>query len=121
MAGDRRVQRVADGLKRVLGDLIETKLNDPRKGFITITHVKVSPDLRIATVYYSVLGDDEQKKQSQAVLDRSKTFLRNELKTYLTMRFLPELRFFYDETLEQAEHLGELFKKIEHGPGTQQD
>jgi ribosome-binding factor A len=121
MAGDRRVQRVADGIKRVLGELIERKLDDPQKGFITITHVKVSPDLRIATVYYSVLGDERQKLLSKAVLERSKAFLRNELKSFLTMRWLPELRFFYDETQDQAERMGELFRKIGHDSGTGQE
>lgn len=114
MADNRRVMRIADAVKRALGNIIETKLEDPHKGFITITRVKMSPDLRIATVYYTVLGEDEQKAATKAVFTRSKSFLKNEIKPYITSRWLPDLRFFFDETMDEAQHINELLKKIEH-------
>ena len=80
MAENRRINRYADSIKRSLSNIIEFKLNDPNKGFITITRVKVSPDLKIATIYYTVLGDETQKKHTRSVLKRSIQFLRNELK-----------------------------------------
>lgn len=112
MTKNRRSNRYADSIKRALSNIIEFKLNDPNKGFITLTRVKISPDLKIATLYYTVLGDDVQKHQTQVVLKKSNQFLRNELKPYITSRWLPELRFFYDDSMERADRINELLKQI---------
>ena len=112
MAENRRIKRYADSIKRALSNIIEFKLNDPHKGFITLTRVKVSPDLKIASVYYTVLGDDSQRNQTQAVLKKSIQFLRNELKPYITSRWLPELRFFYDDSMERADRINDLLNQI---------
>ena len=112
MAENRRINRYADSVKRALSNIIEFKLNNPHKGFITLTRVKVSPDLKIATVYYTVLGDDAQKNQTQMVLKKSIQFLRSELKPFITSRWLPELRFFYDDSMERVDRINELLKQI---------
>jgi len=112
MAENRRINRYADSIKRALSNIIEFKLNNPHKGFITLTRVKVSPDLKIATVYYTVLGDDAQKDQTQAVLKKSNQFLRSELKPFITSRWLPELRFFYDDSMERVDRINDLLKQI---------
>lgn len=114
MAENRRLNRYADLIKRTLGSVIELKLKDPRKGFITLTRVKVSADLKIATVYYTVLGDEIQKEETKQVLKRSIPFLRSELKPYITSRWLPDLRFFYDDTMERADRINKLLKQIEN-------
>jgi len=114
MSDSRRVRKFADLIKRNLSNIIEFKMEDPRKGMITLTRVKVSPDLKIATVYYTVLGDTVQMEQTKTVLKKSNAFLRNELKPFITSRWLPELRFFYDESFSQAERINELLKQIEH-------
>ncbi len=79
---------------------------------ITITQVKVSGDLRIANVYYTSLGDSEQRQKSQQTLEKANHFIRNELSPFLKLRFIPELRFFYDESLDYSQHINELIKKI---------
>jgi ribosome-binding factor A len=107
-----RQRKIADQVKKFLSQIIDRRLKDPRKGFITVTRVKVSGDLRIATVYYTCLGDKEQQKNSQKALESAQNFLRNELGPNLSMRFTPELRFFYDESLEYSQHINELIKKI---------
>lgn len=112
MSDSRRVQRFADLIKRNLSNIIEFKLEDPRKGMITLTRVKVSADLKIATVYYTVLGDTDQRELTKGILTKSNAFLRNELKPFITSRWLPELRFFYDESFRQAERINELLKQI---------
>jgi ribosome-binding factor A len=112
MAENRRLNRYADLIKRSLSNIIEFKLSDPRKGFITVTRVKVSPDLKIATIYYTVLGDETQKEQTRAVLKKSTPFLRSELKPFITSRWLPELRFFYDDSMDKADRINELLKQI---------
>jgi ribosome-binding factor A len=114
MADQRRLNRHAGAIKKALGEIINTKLEDPHKGYITLTRVKVSTDLKIATVYYTVLGDEGQKEETKTVLKRSNAFLRNELRPYLHTRWLPELRFFYDDSLEYADRINVLLKKIEN-------
>ena len=118
MAENRRKKRYADSLKRTLGQIIETKLNDPQKGFITLTKVKMSPDLRIASVYYTVLGDDVQKKATAKFFEKSNAYIKVELRPFITSRWIPELRFFYDETLEQAYRIEQLLEKIKDDSGS---
>ena len=121
MAESRRINRYADLIKRTLGNIIEFKLNDPQKGFITLTRVKVSPDLKIATVYYTVLGDQEQREKTRLVLKKSIQFLRTELKPFITSRWLPELRFFYDDSMEKADRINELLKQIHDDTDSSKD
>ena len=107
-----RQKKIADQIKNQIGQIIDRKLKDPRKGMITITHVKVTGDLRIANVYFTTLGDAEQRKKSQQTLESANHYLRNELSPFLKMRFTPELRFFYDESLDYSEHINKLIKQI---------
>jgi ribosome-binding factor A len=111
-----RQRKIADQVKKFLSQIIDRRLKDPRKGFITLTSVKMSGDLRIATIYYTSLGDKDQQKKSHEALESAQNFLRNELAPNLNMRFTPELRFFYDESLEYSEHINQLIKKI-HNSG----
>lgn len=120
MADNRRVKKVADSIKRAVSEIIEFKVKDPRIGFVTVTGVKVSPDLRVASVYYTVLGDAAQREETRLVLFRSGSFIRNELKPFVRTRWLPELRFFYDESQEEAERLELLLSKIKSDPDSQQ-
>ncbi|MBD3226051.1 MAG: 30S ribosome-binding factor RbfA [Caldithrix sp.] len=112
MADQRRIKRFADLIKRQLAHIIETKLSDPDKGFITLTHVKVSADLGVATIYYTIMGDQEQQDKTQAVLNRSVPFLKNELKPFISTRKMPDLRFFYDEALDRADKIQSILDKI---------
>ncbi len=114
MADNRRVHRYADMIKKTLSNIIEFKLKDPDKGFVTVTAVKMSADLKIASVYYTVLGDEEQRDVTARVLKKAIPFLRNELKPHITSRWIPELRFFYDETLDEAEKINALLEKIKN-------
>jgi ribosome-binding factor A len=109
---NRRSKRVADQIKNELGWLIEQKLNDPNKGFITLTRVKLSPDLKLASVYYSVLGNTEVKERSKQVLKKATHFLRKELGYKVKLKYLPDLRFFYDDSLDYKDHIDQIIKKI---------
>ncbi len=119
MADNRRLVKYAGNLKKEISYIIDRKVNDPEKGFITINAVRVSPDLKIASIYYTVLGDEEQKDKSKRALERSKGFIRNELKPSIKSRWLPELRFFYDETIEQAHKINKLLNKINDSSGSE--
>ncbi|MEJ2635669.1 MAG: 30S ribosome-binding factor RbfA [Calditrichia bacterium] len=109
-----RQRKLADQIKKQVSQIIDRKLKDPRKGLVTLTHVRVSGDLRIAFIYYTVLGDQEKREQSQEALDSATNFIRNELAPSLKMRFIPELRFFYDESLDYSRHIEDILKKIKH-------
>lgn len=108
----RRSKRVADQIKNELGWLIEKKLSDPKKGFITLTRVKLSPDLKLANIYYSVLGDQTTRQQSGDTLNKANHFLRRELGRKVKLKYLPELRFFYDDSLDYSAHISSIIKKI---------
>jgi len=107
-----RSQKVASQIKEELSTLIEHKLSDPGKGFITVTRVRLSADLKIANIYYSVLGDSTQRDESKKTLARANSFLKHKLGNKLRLRFLPELRFFYDDSLDYSERILNLLKKI---------
>jgi ribosome-binding factor A len=109
---NRRIRRAADQIKNEVAWLIDHKLKDPRLGFVTLTRIKLYPDLKFASLYFSVYGRDIDQKKSVAILNRASHFLRRELSSKIKMRFIPELRFFYDDSLEYAERILNLFKKI---------
>jgi len=109
----RRSRQLADQIKFEIGWLIERKLNDPGKGFVTVTRVRLSSDLKFARVYFSTMGNDEQRLESEKALRRASQFLRRELGQKLNVRYVPELRFFFDDSLDYAEHMNQLFKKID--------
>ena len=108
----RRSRKVADQIKNEISWLIDRKLKDPNKGFITVTHVKLSSDMKLASIYYTILGDEEERQTTKEVLDRSVSFLRYELKDKVKLRFLPELRFFYDDTFDYSQKISNLISKI---------
>ena len=105
-------KKLADQIKQSVGQIIDRKIKDPRKGFITVTHVKVSGDLRIANIYYTSLGDAEKRENSKAALESSKKFIRSEVASNLRLRYTPELRFYYDDSLDYSQHIEDLLKKI---------
>jgi ribosome-binding factor A len=108
----RRSHRVASQIKTEISWLIEHRLRDPEKGFITVTRVRLSPDLKIASIYYSVLGNEQDRESSSKALGRAKSFLKHELGDRINLRVVPDLRFFYDDSLEYSEKITTLLNKI---------
>lgn len=107
-----RQKKLADQIKRIVSEVVDRKLKDPRKGFITITHVKLSGDLRIASVFFTALGNNQDVHDSLEVLNRANHFIRNEIASNIKARFIPELRFFVDDTMEHARRIEELLEDI---------
>jgi ribosome-binding factor A len=112
MAGGR-MRRVDEAVREVLGDAISTDLKDPRVGFVTVTAVKTSRDLRHARVYVSVLGDEPEREDTLAGLRSAHGFLQSALSRQLKLKHTPTLTFEYDESVTRAARLSEL---IERGP-----
>jgi ribosome-binding factor A len=109
MAGER-LRRVDEAIRQVLSDAVQD-LKDPRVGFVTVTAVQTSPDLRHARVYASVLGDAEARDASLAGLRSAHGFLQRRVADELRLKHTPTLEFVYDETAERAQRLTELIDR----------
>ncbi len=88
-------------------------MRDPRLGFVTVTDVEITPDLRLAHIYVSVMGGDEEEKQALAGLKSAAGFFRHELGGALSLRFIPELSFRLDKSLEQGLHIDQLLDSLQ--------
>jgi len=103
-----RMRRVDEAMRAVLSDAIATDLKDPRVGFVTVTGVKTSPDLRHARVYVSVLGDDAVRAASIDGLRSAHGFLQHRVATELTLKHTPALVFEYDGSVDRGMRITEL-------------
>ena len=103
---------VGEQIRRVLAQLFIEGLKDPRIGFVTISSVKVSADMSVATVNYTVLGSDKSVNDTAVGLEQSAGWLRKELAHRLRLRFMPALRFCLDRNLENSMHINELLVNL---------
>lgn len=110
--GNMRVNRVAEQMKKEVSDIIAHKIKDPRVGFVTVTDVEVTGDLQQATVFISVLGDEEQKEASLVGLEKAKGFIRSEIGKRIRLRKTPELFFEFDESIQYGNRIDELLMKL---------
>lgn len=109
----RRQEKVNDLLREVLSEIVQREVKDPRLGFISVTGVEVAQDLSSAKVFVSVMGDDAQQKDSIAVLQRAKGFLRSELaRRVRSMRHTPELIFKLDTSVQHGTRVFELLEQV---------
>lgn len=108
-----RNAKLADQIKTILASAIDRRVKDPRKGFITITQVRLTGDNREATAFYTVLGSEEDRVGSAAALESAKGMLRTTVGQQLGMRHTPSLEFVLDATGEQAKHIDELLAKAQ--------
>ncbi len=114
MASDR-MRRVNEAMKEVLSTHIAGDLRDPRIGFVTVTSVETSPDLRRARVYVSVLGDETDRARTLEGLESSHGLLQSAIAAELRMKRTPTLAFVYDESIERGMRIHEL---LEEGDGS---
>ena len=106
-----RARRLADRIKTVVAETVERGIKDPRLGFVTFTDARVTPDLREATLFYTVLGDDTAQTETAAALESAKGVLRAEIGKQCRLRFTPILTFATDHVPETAEHIEELVRR----------
>jgi len=107
----QRQQRVAKQLLQEISIIVEQELNDPRVELVTFTDVHISPDLRNARVFYSYMGGDAERARCAEALDHASGMLRRELGRRLPLRFVPVLRFEYDDSSVRAERIANLLRK----------
>jgi ribosome-binding factor A len=112
MSAGSRPSRIGDQLRVELSDLISREVHDPGIGFLTITHVKVTPDLQTARVYYTTLGDDKARRDSRRALDRATPFLRRQIGSRLRLKRVPQLEFFFDDSIERGDRIERILQEI---------
>ena len=107
-----RVRKIADRIQVIVAEMLERRIKDPRLGFVTVTDVRVTGDTQQATVFYTVLGEEEEARAaSAAALESAKGLIRSEVAKQLGMRHAPSLTFIHDALPESARHLDEVLAR----------
>jgi ribosome-binding factor A len=107
-----RADKVADQIREELARLLSREVQDPGIGFLTLTRVKVTPDLQIARAYYTTLGDEANRRDTVRALGRATPFLRRQLGQRLRLRRVPELEFFYDESIAHQDRIEQIIREL---------
>jgi ribosome-binding factor A len=108
---DRALQ-LGKMMQKILAESIQTEMADPRLSFVSITNVKLTKDLKLARVYFSVFGGEEKQKEALQSLKRAAGFLKRQLGQRIRLRFVPELTFFFDDSLDYALKIQSLIHQV---------
>lgn len=107
-----RVERIAEQIREELSQMISTEVSDPGVGLVTVTRVKVTPDLSLARVFWTVLGEAKDRKDSAKALNRAVPYLRHLLSQRLTLRRSPEIKFQYDEAIAAQDRIERIIQDL---------
>ena len=108
MVDHARARKLAERIKVLTAEALERAVKDPDLGFVTITDVRVTPDLQHASIYFTVFGSEEDKKRSAEIIERNRGIVRREIGRGLSIRLTPTIEFISDEVPENAAHITEL-------------
>ena len=111
MANERTMARLCARIQERAAHCLQFELNDPRASFITITRVEITSDLSLATLHWSVLGDEAERTKAAHLLEHANGFIQRQVGSVLSMRRIPRLRWQHDDSLEQAASLDALLKE----------
>jgi ribosome-binding factor A len=117
----RRAERLAEEIREVVAGIIGGELKDPRIGFVTVTRVSLTADLRLARIHVGILGGREQREKGLEGLKQAAGFVRREVGRRIRLRHTPELSFQYDEGLEATERVAKLLRDTEPPSGGEDD
>jgi ribosome-binding factor A len=118
MSTSNRPERVGQEIQAAIANILTRgELKDPRIGYITITGVKVSPDLKTARVYYSMIGTEQERKDTHKGLEAAKGFIRREVTEAVNLRVSPEIFFTFDESLERGDRIERLLREVKEKEG----
>lgn len=112
MALSHRVQRVAEQIREEVSQILSTEVADPGVGLVTVTRVKVTPDLSLARIYWTTMGDAAQRKQTAKALTRAAGFVRHLLSARLTLRRSPEVHFLFDRSVAAQDRVEEILYEL---------
>jgi len=107
-----RADRVSGLIQEVLSELLKKKIRDPRLAMATITSVKMSRDLKLARIYFTIYGDSEKSEAAAQGFESARGFIKRSLAGRLGLRYMPDLKFFYDESFEYGSQIDQLLEKI---------
>ena len=107
-ASQARQRKLAERIQHIIAEQLESRVKDPRLGFVTVTDVRITPDLRDASVFYTVFGDEQAQLDTAAALESAKGMLRSEVGKQTGVKFTPTLEFIPDAVPENARHVDEL-------------
>lgn len=110
---DARARKLADRIRVIVAEMLERRVKDPRLGFVTITDARITNDLRDATVFYTVLGDEEEQLATGAALESAKGLLRTEVGRQTGVRHTPTLAFVLDAVPDNARHIEDLLRQAQ--------
>ena len=113
MVQGSRPERVGDQIREELSVLLARQVHDPGIGFLTITRVKVTPDLQQARVYYTTIGDAKARQETARALGRATPFLRRQIGSRIRLKNVPLLEFFYDESIERQDRIEKIMLDIQ--------
>jgi ribosome-binding factor A len=112
MSNPHRQEKLGELITAELSELLRTRVKDPRVGFASVTHVEVSGDYRHAKIFISVMGSEEEQANTMKALKHATGFLRHELASRLTLRYMPEIVFKLDTSIEQGARILELIREV---------
>ena len=108
----KRSDKVAETIPEIICTILSRGLNDPRIGFVTVTGVDLTDDLSLARIFFTVIGDEHARRNTEAGLNSAKGFIRREIGRNLTIRHTPELVFKYDNSLDYGSRIEAIIKEI---------
>jgi ribosome-binding factor A len=122
----QRPERVQEAIREEVAKIVQQEIKDPRIGFITITKVELTRDLRFARIYFSILGDPKDKHKALKGLNNAKGYIKGRLADKVKLRFMPDIAFKIDDSFEYTKHIYDLLDKLkkerkEDGPDNQDD
>jgi len=107
-----RADRVGGLIQEVLSNLLKKDIHDPRLKMATITNVRMSRDLKLARIYFSIYGDNSKAEAAAKGFESARGFIKRSLARKLSLRYMPDLTFFYDESFDYGSHIDELLKRV---------
>ena len=112
MLEGKRAERVADLIHKEISEMLVRSIKDPRIGFVTITRVTVSEDIRLAKVYFSMMGSEAERERSMSGLNSARGYVRKELGRRMRLKHTPDITFHFDPSIEYAIHIAEVIQQL---------
>ena len=112
MLAGKRAVRVGDQILKEVADLLMRKVNDPRVKSVTLTGVSLSNDIKTGRIFYSIIGESEDIQKAQKGIESARGYIRREISHRLNLRYMPDLNFQYDPSIETGNQMEKLFRKI---------
>ena len=112
MALTHRVERIQEQVREEVSQMLQTEVRDPGVGLVTVTRAKVTPDLSLARIYWTIIGDDAERKKTQKALERASGFVRHLLAERMSLRRSPEVKFIFDQSVGAQDRIEQIIQEI---------